>query len=137
MAKVLVSDDLLWSKDGFEFRAMRRGNGSLPAREWFDGLDQTGKARFFAAAQNVVNNFRSGRPGGRAEKVKFSDRGLWEFKVTAPGADPPHLRALFVRERNVLWLTHGFTKTTNRLGSSDVRTGERIADEWRERRSAR
>lgn len=111
---------------------MRRRNGSYPAKEWVDGLDKRGQALFQVAAKITETNFQSGRPGDRAEKIKTSTAGLWELKVTKPGSTPPHHRMLFVREGDVLWASHGFTKKTNKLPQAEIDAGERIAAEWKE-----
>jgi phage-related protein len=133
MAKVPSGeDDLLWRGERFEIRAMRRRNGSYPAKEWVDGLEKKGQALFLVAAKITETNFQSGRPGDRAEKVKTSSAGLWELKVTKPGSAPPHHRMLFVRDGDVLWATHGFTKKTNKLPQAEIETGDRIAAEWKE-----
>src|SRR4051812_48765767 len=116
MAKVQPDEgELLWQGEHFEIRAMRRRNGKYPAKEWLDGLDKPGKGRFVAAAAITETNLRTGRPGVRAEKIKTSSEGLWELKVTQPGSTPPHHRMLFLRVGDVLWATHGFTKTSNKL----------------------
>lgn len=125
--------DILYKGEWLTVRAMKRKNGKRPAREWFDNLDKQGKAKVLAAAQNVENSMRSGRPlGWRAAKVKISDEGLWELRVTPPGASPPHLRLLFKRVVQTLWVTSGFTKQKNVLEKNDVQLGDNIAREWGE-----
>lgn len=133
MAKVSGDeDDPLWRGEHFEIRAMKRRNGSQPAREWVHGLDKKGRALFEVAAKITEVNFLSGRPGDRAEKIEASSQGVWELKVTKPGSSPPHHRMLFVRQGNVLWATHGFTKKSNKLPQSEIEAGDRITAEWRE-----
>lgn len=133
MAKVPDDeDDLLWEGERFEIRAMRRQNGSYPAKEWVGGLDKKGRALLEVAAKITETNFLSGRPGDRTEKIEASSEGLWELKVTKPGSSPPHHRMLFVRQGNVFWATHGFTKKSNKLPQKEIDTGDRIAAEWKE-----
>lgn len=112
-------------------------DGAMPAAEWYDDLDDRGVAKFMAAARTLETTFRSSRPpAGRWEKVKISKTGLHEFKVTKPGGTAPHLRALGIRERRVVWLANGFTKQKNQLERRDVELGDSIHRDWIEGRSS-
>jgi hypothetical protein len=128
-------DDLLFKGDGLEIRAMKRTNGRLPAKEWVQRLDGKGTALFHAAATVLATNLRSGRDGGRAERIKNARHKLWELKVTKPGSSPPHHRLIFLREGTILWATHGFTKQKNKLPPPEIEQADRIADEWTEERA--
>jgi hypothetical protein len=124
-------DDLICKVDGLEIRAMER-NGKFPAKEWADGLDNKMRGKLLGVAQTVANSIRQSRPpAGRWCKVVSSKEGLMELRVTAPGGRAPHLRLLFVREGNVLWATHGFTKQKNELQAADVAAGDAVAAAWR------
>jgi len=124
-------DDVLYGGDWLIFRAMRRRNGKLPAKEWFDGLDKRGMGRFLARVANVESSWRSGRPPGDAiGKIEISSCGLWELRVTPKGGTPPHLRALYLRRERTMWLADGFTKRSNDLKERDVARGDTIAAEW-------
>lgn len=52
--------------------------------------------------------------------------------MTPKGSTPPHLRLLFVRQRQTLWAAHGFTKTSNKLKQRDIDAADRIVAEWRQ-----
>lgn len=132
MAKLQSEDDdILFQGDWLTIRAMRRLNGSLPAREWFDGLDEQGQAKVLAAGKVLETTLRSGRPpAGRAGKVTNSKTGVWELKVTKPGSTPPHLRLFYLRKGRTLWAACGFTKQQNKLTAQEISTGDRIAEEW-------
>lgn len=124
-------DDILFQGDWLTIRAMRRPNGALLAKEWFDGLDEQGQAKVLAAGKILETTLRSGRPpAGRAEKVTTSRTGIWELKVTKPGSTPPHLRLFYLRKGRTLWAACGFTKQKNRLTAREVEAGDRIAEEW-------
>lgn len=125
------TDDVLYEGEWLTIRAMRRRNGRLPAVEWWESLDERGKAKFLAAAEVVQNTLRSGRPpAGRLEKVRGSKVGLLELRVTPRGGRAPHLRVLVLRRGRTLWAANGFTKQKNELERADVELGERIASEW-------
>ncbi len=126
--------DVIYRGDWITLRAMRRRNGTLPAKEWADGLEAKGKGQLLAAVSILEISIRSGRPpAGRAELIKKSRLRLWELKVTKPGSTAPHLRLLYVRQGPTLWGANGFTKQKNELGAADVEEGDRIADEWYQR----
>lgn len=106
----------------------------MPAVEWFNGLDKRGKGQTLAAFAVLESSLRSNRPlAGRAESVKTSKTGIWELRVTKKGGTAPHLRALFIRRGQTIWLAHGFTKQSNDLSPMDISAGERIAAEWSDR----
>jgi hypothetical protein len=124
-------DDVLYRGSWLTVRAMRRRNGELPAKGWFDGLDKVGMGRFLARVGNVEVSWASGRPPGDAVgKVEASKCGLWELRVTPKGSTPPHHRALYLRRDNTMWIASGFTKTSNKLKTSDIDRGDAIAAEW-------
>lgn len=126
-----TEDDVLYGGEWLRVRAMRRRNGSLPAKEWFDGLDKRGTARFLARCANVENSLRAGRPPGEAiGKIEGSATGLWELRVTPKGSTPPHLRALYLRRERTLWLATGLIKTSNELKKRDIAQGDSVAAEW-------
>lgn len=111
-------------------RSIRLSNGSMPAKEWVESLDNRGQGQFVAAMRTLENSLRSGRPpAGRASKVRNSSEGVWELRVTKQGGTPPHLRAFFVREGRTLWLAMGITKTQNRLEQRDIDEADRIVAE--------
>lgn len=134
MTKVPTEDDdAICEGDSFVMRAMRRANGSLPAREWFDNLDKSGKAKLLARFKILENSLEAKRPrGDLAEKVATSVQGLWELRVTPKGGTAPHLRLLYVRVARTLWAASGFTKQKNKLEAKDVQLGDRITMEWEE-----
>ena len=138
MAKVQPDDaDLVVRVGSLELRAMRRNNGSLPAKDWYDALDNKGKGQVAAAVAVLESTILRGRPpAGRAEKLDGSACGLWELKPTKPGGKPPHLRVLFIREGTTLWAAIGFTKQKNRLTAGEINAGDTTAREWLERREA-
>jgi hypothetical protein len=125
-------ESLLYVGEFISIRAITRLSGASPAKDWLDGLDKTGKAKFYSAAKILENSIRSNRPpSGRAEKIVGSRTGLWELKVTPAGGSPPHLRLLYVREGQVLWAATGFKKQSNKLRAQDIRQGETIVNEWK------
>lgn len=124
-------DDILFEGEWLTIQAIRRSNGRMPAVDWWEGLDDRGKARFLAAAANIENTLRSGRPpAGRLEKVRTSQVGLLELRATPAGGTPPHLRLLVVRRGRTLWAANGFTKQENKLSKQDIKLGEGIVSEW-------
>lgn len=128
-------DDILYKGEWLTIRAMRRRSGQLPARQWRDGLDKVGLAKFLSAAANVENSLHSNRPaaGGRTDPVKGSRMGLHELRVTPPGKKGgPHLRVLYIRRGRTLWAANGFTKQKNKLERKDVNAAETIVKEWEE-----
>lgn len=132
MAKVGArSSDVIYAGATLTIRAMRRRNGSLPAKEWADNLNNQGRGQLLAAARIIENTLLRGRPpAGRAEQVVGSAVGLWELKITKPGSTAPHLRLLYVRKGQTLWAATGFTKQKNRLTKQDISLAEGIAAEW-------
>lgn len=136
MAKVLRDDDDLIVRVGsLELRAMRLKNGTLPAKDWYDALDNKGKGQVAAAVGVLESTILRGRPpAGRAEKISISACGLWELKPTKPGGRAPHLRMLFLREGNVLWAAVGFAKQKNKLAAGEINAGDAAAREWLEQR---
>jgi hypothetical protein len=138
MTKVVPpGDDILYRGEWLTIRAMRRISGSLPAAEWYDGLNEKGRGQFQAVAGVMETTLRSGRPpAGRAEYLPLSKQGLSELKVTKPGSSAPHLRVLFKRDGRTLWAACGFTKQKNQLTRKEIRQGDSIAAEWSEGRDA-
>ncbi|MGH8910656.1 MAG: type II toxin-antitoxin system RelE/ParE family toxin [Egibacteraceae bacterium] len=113
-------------------RFMRRCDGSMPAKEWFDGLTGKGRGQVLAALAVLDVGLSSGRsPAGRATKLQGSREKLHELRPTKKGGKPPHLRVLFVREGRAIWLAHGFTKRSNDLKARDLAAAETVAREWR------
>jgi hypothetical protein len=139
MTKVSTADDgdLICRVEGLEIRAMER-NGRYPAKEWALGLDKAMFGKLLGVAQLVANSIREGRPsapGGRWCKVKNAKtKNLMELRVTAPGGRAPHLRMLFIRQGNILWAAHGFTKQKNQLQVADIAAADAIATPWLARR---
>ena len=133
MSKLLRQppDEILYLGDWLLIRAMRRANGDLPAREWFEGMDERMRGRFRAAAEIVERSLQIGRPtAGRTSVVRESSQRLQELRITPKGSTPPHLRLFFLRRDRVLWVTHGFTKQSNSLPRHEIGLGDRIAAEW-------
>lgn len=125
------ADDVLYEGEWLTVRAMRRRNGDLPAKDWYDALDARGRGQVRAAAAVLENTLQSGRPpAGRAEKIPQSEHGLSELRVTKAGSTPPHLRVLFLRQDRTLWAAVGFTKTQNRLTKAEISAGDSVAGEW-------
>jgi Phage derived protein Gp49-like (DUF891) len=132
MPKLLESGaDVILVGDWLSVRAMRRRNGTYPAKKWADQLTKREMGRLLAAIRVVETGMRHGRPpAGRAVKIRESRHGLWEMRVTPAGGTPPHLRILYLREDRTLWAASGFTKQSNRTAPADVRAADRIVDEW-------
>jgi phage-related protein len=123
MSKLLRQppDEILYLGDWLLIRAMRRANGDLPAREWFEGMDERMRGRFRAAAEIVERSLQIGRPtAGRTSVVRESSQRLQELRITPKGSTPPHLRLFFLRRDRVLWATHGFTKQSNSLPRHEI-----------------
>jgi phage-related protein len=107
---------------------MRLPNGDSPAKDWVTGLDGKGIGQLGAAFRILENTLRSNRPpAGRAVEIR---KPIWELRVTKAGGKPPHHRLFFVRERRTIWVTHGFTKKSNRTPSGEVKRAGRIHSEW-------
>ncbi|MCU1622074.1 MAG: hypothetical protein JWL79_919 [Frankiales bacterium] len=124
-------EDCIWRGDWLTVRAMRRTNGSLPGKEWADGLSAKGTGQLMAACQIMETSLRSSRPpAGRAEKLGTSDNGLSELRVTKPGSTAPHLRLMFIRRGQTLWVADGFTKQKNRLTAAEIAASDSVASEW-------
>jgi hypothetical protein len=124
-------EDCIWRGDWLTVRAMRRSNGSLPGKEWADSLTNKGSGQLFAACQIMETTLRSNRPpAGRAEKVVNSINGLWELRVTKAGSTAPHLRLMFLRRGQTLWVADGFTKQKNRFTAAEIAASEAVASEW-------
>lgn len=134
MAKVPGEDDVLDAGTAWlTVRFVRRRDGSMPAKEWFENLTEKGQGQVLAALAVLDVGLSSGRsPAGRATKLQGSREGLYELRPTKKGGKPPHLRVLFVREGRTIWLAYGFTKQSNDLKAHDVAAGEAVAREWRE-----
>lgn len=129
------ADDILYKGEWLTVRAITRPGGDCPAGEWFLSLDGKGKGQFLAAAKVLETSLRSKRPpAGRAGAITNSTEGLWELRITKKGGKPPHLRAFYVREGQVLWIATGITKKKNKLAARDIREADSIVAEWRSSR---
>lgn len=123
-------DDVLYSGDWLTARAMRRSNGTLPAADWADALDSRGQGQVKAAFAVLENTLRSNRPpAGRAVEVY---KPVWELRVTKAGGTPPHHRLFYVRARRTVWVTHGFTKQSNKTPQREISKAVQIYEEWLE-----
>jgi len=130
-------DDVLYGGTWLTVRAMQRSNGQLPALSWYRALDGRELGAFRAAATNVENSWRARRPGiVRTARIPRSSQGLTQLRVTLPAAKPPHLRAMFLRDEQVMWLTHGFSTQKKILDLAEIELGDSIAADWLQQRSA-
>ena len=105
-------------------------HGKCPAQEFVDDLSERDLARFESAAAIVANNIRSGRSGGRMDKVRTSTQGLLELKITPDGGTAPFYRMLVLRRGNVLWAAYVFKKQSNDLKAKDISRGDSVAARW-------
>lgn len=127
--------DILYQGSWLTVRAITLPGGGRPATDWHTSLDKRGRGQFLAACRALETALSAGRPpAGRAEKVKGSSEGVWEFRVTKKGSTPPHLRAFFVREQRTLWVASGITKQKNKLQSGDIARADSIVAKWRQTR---
>lgn len=123
--------DCIFVGDSISVRAMARPDGSMPACDWVSSLDSRGKGQLIAVCRVMDHSITSGRPpAGRSGPVHVSRCGLHELKVTAPGGSGPHLRLLYLRLENTLWVADGFKKQKNRLSRADVLRTDNVAREW-------
>jgi hypothetical protein len=58
---------VLYAGEWLTVRAMRRRNGTYPAKEWADGLDKKGRGQLLAAATILETTLRANRPPRRVE----------------------------------------------------------------------
>lgn len=132
IAKVQPDDaDILWCGEWMIVRAMRTRNGRMPAKEWFADLSKAERGRALACFRNVENSWKSGRPtGDRVGRVAGASCPILELRVTPRGGTPPHLRCMFIRRQNTMWVATGFTKQTNRLSRRDIAAADRVTAEW-------
>ncbi len=124
------NDDTILKLERLTIRAIRRDNGTLPAKEWFDALDLKIQAKILSAAKTLENSWTTNRPAGeRWMKVKGYDN-LWEFAATARKANPS-LRIYGTREQMTLWAAHGVAKKSQPGDRQDYKRAQEVLEEFR------
>lgn len=120
----------LYKCDSFKFKPISR-----QAEEFALGLDARERKKLAAACQSVGSSLVLGRPpAGRTELIRSSKiRGMFELKVTWPGADGPQLRLICVREGDVVLVARGLVKRSRCISRHDIELAEKTIAEHRER----
>lgn len=128
MTKVSAKDDdIIYRGDHLTIRAVRRRNGSMPAKEWFATLDPKLQVRVHATARVLENSWRVDRPDPEKwSKVRGYD--LWEFRATSKKAQPS-LRFYGAREGQTMWAAIGIAKKSQKTKRSDATLALRVLEE--------
>jgi hypothetical protein len=130
-------DDLLerLPDSGVEIRAMKRSNGRLPAKLWYDKLSEGEQGKVGACARTWYTSQTTSRPAGgkKFTVVRGSKHRLYELRPTPRGSRGrlPPLRMLVLLEGKVVWVALGLTKTDRKLSPQDIQLADRITFEWR------
>lgn len=123
-------DDVLYRGSWLTIRAVRKRNGRMPAKEWYENdLEVRDQTRFQAAARMFQEDLLSGRRSGRMTTVTDSRHRLTEFRITPGGGRGPHLRMLGIIDGQTVWVAHGFKKQTNRMNRQDIDKADGVMDD--------
>jgi hypothetical protein len=129
-------DDLLEQlpDSGLEIRAMKRSNGRLPAKLWYEELTEKEQGKVGACAKTWYTSQTTSRPAGgpKFNVVGGSSHRLYELRPTPHGSrGRPPLRMLVLLEGKVVWVALGLTKTGTKLRPQDIQRADRITSEWK------
>lgn len=118
----------LFRCDSFKFKAICRQPEDFAA-----GLDARERAKLDAACQSVGQSFADGRPpAGRTELIRGSKiRGLFELRITWPGAPGPQLRLLCVREGGCVLVARGLAKRGRHIPRREIELAEHALTAYR------
>ena len=97
-----------------------RDDESIPARNFFDGLDRQWQARFLTLYTRLGDTGRISNP---EQFSKFGD-DFWEFK-----AFQVRMICYFLPGRRVV-VTHGFAKKKDAFDKREIRRAEAIKSEY-------
>jgi hypothetical protein len=97
-----------------------RADDSIPALDFFDGLDRQWQARFLTLYTRLGD---SGRISNLEQFSKFGE-GFWEFKAFR------YRMPCYYREGRQVVITHGFIK--KKEGRAPEQEKTRACDIWRE-----
>ncbi|MDQ1712368.1 MAG: hypothetical protein QOE45_1818 [Frankiaceae bacterium] len=106
----------------FLLRAAVLADGSSPATEFFDGLDQRFRNAYLVRLRRFAD---TGTLAPR--QINALEDGLFEFKL----AEGPRLVAYHAgrRRRGLVVLTHGFVKKSPRTPRTEIDRARRIRQE--------
>jgi hypothetical protein len=119
---------------------MRRTNGSLPAKRWYDGLEEKGQAGLLSAAATWHISRTTSRPGSgyRYSPVRGSKHRLQELRATRIGTVGGHpARAFALCRGNVVWIASGISKQDTRLKRPAVEYADLVTGEWKRQQADR
>lgn len=106
-------------------------DGSVPARDFIDGLNPKMKAKVFGRLELLEEyGNKLGMPYSR-----HVDDGIYELR-TPVGNDITRIMYFFVVGERAL-LTHGFVKKTVKTPRREIDRAKRIRASWRERHNER
>jgi len=116
---------------------MKRSNGRLPARRWYDELSEWEQGKVCACVETWYTSQITSRPAGgpKFNVVKGSKHRLYELRPTPRGSrGRPPLRMLVLLEGKDVWVALGMPKKGTKLRPQDVRLADTITAEWKEGR---
>jgi hypothetical protein len=124
-----MSHQSFFKCNSFKFKSI-----SDQAVEFASGLDERQRAKLEAACQSVGQSFAAGRPpAGRTQLIRGSKiRGLFELRITWPGAPGPQLRLLCVREGDTVLVARGLVKRSRRISRHEIELAEQVIAAHRE-----
>lgn len=85
----------------------RRANGSVPLKEWLDGLGSSEPEVHEKCLQRILNLAEKGHELGRPIAAHLGD-GIYELRIRRRRVN--YRMLYFFRGKNIAIVTHGFTK---------------------------
>jgi phage-related protein len=112
-----LNDDLVCDGAWGSIRYAKLPDGSMPAKEYLESLDEKDLTRVIALMQRMADVGRI----CNTEQFRKLDDGIWEFK-RGP------VRILCFQRGNGWVLTHGYKKQSQRLPASELKRAKRIME---------
>jgi hypothetical protein len=111
----------LFECDNFKFHTTTK-----QAEKFVDRLSDHDWARFASACKLMAIALKSGQnPAGRVQRVSGSSSGLFEIKITPPGAKGPALRMLCVVQGSEVLCVRGVDKRQGQLPAREIKLADK------------
>jgi hypothetical protein len=113
------------------FAAIPDRRGRFPAISFLESLGPRERGQFGSLARLMDRAHTNGFAfSGRVTKIKGSNVGLLELRVTAPHGVSPHVRLFAVIRGDFVYLAFGYSKKDQALDRSVIAKSERLVADW-------
>jgi hypothetical protein len=119
------------------FVAIPDRHGRFPAISFLASLGPRERGQFGSLARLMDRAHTDGFAfSGRVSKIKGSEVGLVELRVTPPRGVSPHVRLFAVIRGDCVYLAFGYSKKDQALDRSVIAKSERLVADWEAKANA-